>query len=133
MRNKIQISQNKCIWFCQQLDKMTHISKSEFKTLIWLSVKGRFNHLITSIVFKSFTNQCSSYLNEISELDCLNNFRTTNNYLKLIWPFRKTNTGKNALSLISVSIWNRTAEVLKKKLTKLIIQTKLKKILPKTT
>ena len=29
MKNKIQIKQNKCIRYCLQLDKMTHISKNE--------------------------------------------------------------------------------------------------------
>ena len=33
MKNKIQITQNKCIRYCLQLDKMTHISKNEFETL----------------------------------------------------------------------------------------------------
>ena len=39
MKNKIQITQNKCIRYCMQLDKMTHISKNEFETLNWLPVK----------------------------------------------------------------------------------------------
>ena len=52
MKNKIQITQNKCIRYCLQLDKMTHISKNEFETLNWLPVKDRFNQSINSIVFK---------------------------------------------------------------------------------
>ena len=63
MKNKIQITQNKCIRYCLQLDKMTHISKNEFETLNWLPVKDRFNQSINSIVFKYFTKQCPSYLN----------------------------------------------------------------------
>ena len=42
MKNKIQITQNKCIWYCLQLHKMTHISKNKFETLNWLPVKYRF-------------------------------------------------------------------------------------------
>ena len=57
MKNKIQITQNKCIRYCLQLDKMTHISKNEFETLNWLPVKDRFNQSINSIVFKYFTKQ----------------------------------------------------------------------------
>ena len=38
MKNKIQITQNKCIRYCLQLDKVTHISKEEFETLNWLPV-----------------------------------------------------------------------------------------------
>ena len=106
MKNKIQITQNKCIWYCLQLVKMTHISKNE--TLNWLHVKGRFNQSINSIVFKYFTKQCPSYLNEVFELACPNNLRTRNSYLKLICLFRKTNMGQNVLSFIGPSISNKT-------------------------
>ena len=114
MKNKIQITQNKCIWCCLQLDKMTHISKNEFETLNWLPVKDRFNQSINPIVLKYFTKQCPSYLNEVFELACSNNLRTRNTYLKLICPFRKSNMGQNALSFIGPSIWNKTPEFLKK-------------------
>ena len=33
LKNRIQTSQNKCIRFCLQLDKMSHISQKEFKTI----------------------------------------------------------------------------------------------------
>ena len=114
MKNKIQITQNKCIWYCLQLDKMTHISKNKFETLNWLPVKDRFNQSINSIVFKYFTKQCSSYLNEVFEWACPNNLRTRNSYLALICPFRKTNMGQDALSLSGPSLWNKTPEVHKK-------------------
>ena len=97
MKNKIQITQNKCIRYCLQLDKMTHISKNEFETLNWLPVKDRFNQSINSIVFKYFTKQYPSYLNEVFELACPNNLRKRNSYLKLICPFWKTIMGQNAL------------------------------------
>ena len=52
-KNKIQITQNKCIvarqtkhLYCIKLDKMTHISKNEFETFNWLPVKDRFNQTI---------------------------------------------------------------------------------------
>ena len=31
-KNKIQITQNKCIQYCLQQEKMTHISKNELET-----------------------------------------------------------------------------------------------------
>ena len=70
MKDKIQITQNKCIRYSLQLDKMTHTSKNEFETLNWLPIKERFNQHINSIVFKHFTEQCPSYLNEVLELVC---------------------------------------------------------------
>ena len=114
MKNKIQITQNECIRYCLQLDKMTHFFKNEFETLNWLPVKDRFNQSINSIVSKYFTKQCPSYLNEVFELACPNNLRTRNSYLKLIRPFRKTSMGQNALSFIGSSISNKTPEVFTK-------------------
>ena len=32
MKNKIQITQKNCIWYCLELDKMTHILKNECET-----------------------------------------------------------------------------------------------------
>ena len=52
LKIRIQTSQNKCIRFCLQLDKMTHISHKEFEILDWLPVTERFNQCINSIVFK---------------------------------------------------------------------------------
>ena len=114
MKNKIQTTQNKYIWYCLQLDKMTHISKNEFETLNWLPVKDRFNQSVNSIIFKYFTKQCLSSLNEVFELACSNNIRTRNSYPKLICLFRKSNMGQNALSFIGPSMWNKTPEFLKK-------------------
>ena len=73
---------------------MTHISKNEFETLNWLPVKERFNQSINSNVFKYFTKQCPSYLNEVFELACSNNLRTRNSYLKLICHFEKVTWDK---------------------------------------
>ena len=72
---------------------------------------------MNSIVFKYFTIQCSSYLNEVFELACPNKLKTGNSYLKLIFPFRKTNTGQNALSFIAHSVLNKTPEILIKPTT----------------
>ena len=65
LKNRIQTSQNKCIRFCLQLDKMTHISHKEFETLNWLPGTERFTQYINSIVFKYVNNQCLNYLNEV--------------------------------------------------------------------
>ena len=91
-----------------------NISKNEFKTLNWLPVKERFNQSITSVVLKCFTKQCLSCLNEVFKLAYPNNLRARYSYLKLIGPFRETNTEQNALSFIGPSLWDTTPEVLKK-------------------
>ena len=65
LKNRIQTSQNKCIHFCLQLDKMSHISHKEFETINWLPIKELYNQCINSIAFKYFDNQCPHYLNEV--------------------------------------------------------------------
>ena len=82
MKNKIQITQNKCIQYCLQLDKINYISKNEF------------HQFINSIVLKYFTKQYPSYLNEVFESACPNKLRTRNSYLKLIFLFRKLTSNK---------------------------------------
>ena len=73
-KNKIQTTENKCVWYCLQLDKMIHISKNEFEILVtwlfWLPVKDRFKQSINSIFFQYLTKQCPSSLNEVFELAC---------------------------------------------------------------
>ena len=39
LKNRIQTLQNKCICFCLQLDKMSHISQKEFEIINWLPIK----------------------------------------------------------------------------------------------
>ena len=55
---KIQTSQNKCICFCLQSDKMTQKSREEFETQNWLPVTEKINQCINSIVFKYVNDQC---------------------------------------------------------------------------
>ena len=80
LKNRIQTSQNKCICFCLQLDKMTHISHKEFETLNWLPGTERFNQCINSIVFKYVNNQCPNYLNEVFQTASENNIQTRGSF-----------------------------------------------------
>ena len=41
-KSKIQIRLNKCICYCLQLDKMTHISKNEFEILNLFKPRGHW-------------------------------------------------------------------------------------------
>ena len=65
LKPRIQVSQNKFIHFCLQLDKMTGISKKGFGKIKGLPLKERCDQCINSIVFKYFDNQCPHYLNEV--------------------------------------------------------------------
>ena len=61
LKNRIQNLQSKCIRFCLQLDKMSHISKRIWNN--WLPIKERYNQWVNSIAFKYFDNQCPHYFN----------------------------------------------------------------------
>ena len=113
LKNRIQTSQNKCIRFCLQLDKMTHISHKEFEILHWLPVTKRFNQCIDSIIFKYVNNQCPNYLNEDFQTAPENNIQTIR-FLKLKCPFRKTKVGQMALPYIGLTIWSKTPDMLKR-------------------
>ena len=111
---RIQTSQNKCIHFCPQLDKMSHISQKQFEIIIWLPIKERYSQCINSIAFKYVDNQCPHYLNEVFMKAPESSSSLRNSYQKLQQPFRKTNTGQNALSFIGPALWNKVPEKIKR-------------------
>ena len=114
LKNRIQTLQNKCIRFCLQLDKMSHISQKEFETINWFPIKERYNQCVSSIAFKYFDNQCPHYLNEVFMKAPESSSSLRNSYQKLQQPFRKTNTGQNALSFIGPALWNKVPEKIKR-------------------
>ena len=65
----------------------------DYASSVWYSnlyfLNTAFIQFINSVVFKYFTKQCHSYLNEVFELTCPNNLKTRNSYLKLSCPFEK--------------------------------------------
>ena len=75
--------QNKCIRFCLQLDKMSHISQKEFETVNWLRIKERYNECVNSIAFKYFDDQCPHYLNEVFMKAAESSSSLRNSYQKL--------------------------------------------------
>ena len=65
LKNKIQTTQNKCVRFCLNLDKMTHTSQNEFEKLNWLPISNRINQCILSTTFKFVNDMGPNYLNEV--------------------------------------------------------------------
>ena len=104
LKHGIQTTQNKCMHFCLQLDKLKHISFEEFDCLNWLPVTYRFKQCVNAIIFKYFNEQCPNYLNEVFDAAIENNFQLRGNFQKLECPFRKTNTSQLALSYIGPTL-----------------------------
>ena len=84
LKNKIQTTQNKCVQFCLNLDKMAHISQNGFKKLNWLPISDRINQCILSTTFKFVNDMDSNYLNEMFQWTAESNRTLRNDYLKLL-------------------------------------------------
>ena len=52
LKHRIQTTQNKCMRFCLQLDKLKNISHEEFERLNWLPVTYRFKQCVNAVAFK---------------------------------------------------------------------------------
>ena len=115
LKMKVQIAQNKCIRFCQKLDKRYHISNKEFESINWLPVNKRVHQCINAITFKFVNNACPHYLNEVYEYAPQWRIESRSNFVKFKVPFQKTNMGQSGLSYIDPSLWNN---LLKKSLKK---------------
>ena len=109
LKDKLQITQNKCIGFCLKLQSREHISNEPFHTLNWLLLVQTMSRL-----FKFVQNKCPVYTNEVFRLAENMRINTKNSFLKLNHPFRNTSTGQKGLSYIGPAIWNRIPEIIKK-------------------
>ena len=114
LKDKLQVTQNKCIRFCLKLQSREHISNEHFHKLNWLPINQRFQQCVTSTVFKFVQNKCPAYMNEVFRPAENMRINTRNSFLKLNHPFRKTSTGQKGLSYIGPAIWNRIPEIIKK-------------------
>ena len=110
LKNEIQSIQNKCVWFCLNLDKMAHISQNEFEKLNWLTISDKINQCVLSTTFKFVNDVGPKYLNEVFQWATESNRTLRNNYRKLKHPFRKTTAGQNLLSFLGPSKWNKVPE-----------------------
>ena len=64
MRNKLQVTQNKCIRFCLKLNSRQHIGAKEFKEINWLPTKERVEQRIATMVFNHWNGTSPLYVNE---------------------------------------------------------------------
>ena len=107
LRLRLQATQNKCIRFCLQLDKMSRICVNEFLELNWFYVHDRSLQFIFSNIFNFHNNQCLDYFNEVFCPVDNNGVATCCCNKKLKLPFHKSKLGMQSLSYIGPSIWNK--------------------------
>ena len=111
LRLRLQATQNKCIRFCLQLDKMSRICVNEFLELNWLNVHDRYLQFIVSDIVEFYNNQCPDYFNEVfCPVD--NNGVATRCCNKKL-PFRKPKLRMQSLSYVGSSTWKKLPNTLK--------------------
>ena len=64
MRNKLQVTQNKCVSFCLKLKSRQHIGAKELKEINWLPTK-RVEQRVATTIFKYWKRISPLYLNEL--------------------------------------------------------------------
>ena len=117
LKKTLQITQNKCIRFYLELDKMHHISEEDFKTINWLPVDQRVQQSLNVTVFKYVNKACPYYMKEVFEYASQGRISSRNNYAKLKVPFRKTTMGQKSLSYIGPSVWNKLPSSMKRNIS----------------
>ena len=65
LKDKQQVTQNKCITFCLELKCRKCISKEHFEKLNWPQINQSFKQCVTTTVFKFDQNKCPAYMNEV--------------------------------------------------------------------
>ena len=93
LKDKLQVTHSKSIWFCWELNCRKYILNEHFEKLNWLSTNQRFKQGVTHTVFK-----CPAYMNKIFMPTENTRTNTRNSCLKAY--FSKTNTVQNGLSYI---------------------------------
>ena len=105
-KNKLQFLQNKCTYFCLQLDNIQHIGTEHFVKISWLPIGQRFKQCLPASVFKFFSQMSPQYMNEIYRTTNQNNTVTRNSSLKLFQPLRTKALSQKCLSYLGPFIWN---------------------------
>ena len=113
LKDKLQVTQNKCFRFCLKLQCREHVSNEHFQKLNWLHINQKFKNCVTSTVFKFVQNKCPAYMKVFRPTRNIR-INTRNSCFKLSHPLRKTSTGQNGLSYIRPALWNRIPDNLKK-------------------
>ena len=114
-KKRLQISQNKCIRFCLNLNNRERIDEAKFIKINWLPVKERYEQCMCTLIYKFFNNNIPEYINDIFRVN-IGKYNTRNpNMLKR--PFYKTSNGQKAISYIGPKLWDAMPNHLKGKIS----------------
>ena len=68
LKQKLQITQNKCIRFCLQLPSRTRLTFQHHEKINWLPIKERVDQCILSDVYKSLNDNSPVYMKNLFKL-----------------------------------------------------------------
>ena len=91
LKNKLQVTQNKCIRFCLQKHGRAHIGYEEFLDINWLPTLARVQQMVLCNVFNYFQKSCPVFIAKLfSPVNHVTRV-TRSSVLRLLQPKRKTN------------------------------------------
>ena len=102
MRNKLQVTQNKCIRFCLKLNSRQYIGAKEFKEINWLPTKEKVEQHVATKLLKCCKGTSPFYVNE--HFVPSRNMHSTRSYMALGIPLKRSNLGQKSVSFIEPSI-----------------------------
>ena len=103
LKQKLQISQNKCIRYCLNLSHRDRIDSFRFQEINWLPVNKRVEQCICMLIYKYLHNNVPKYIEDIFTVK-VTKYNTRNPYM-LTRPLCKTSNGQKAISYQGPKIW----------------------------
>ena len=113
LKDRLQVSQNKCIRFCLNLSNRASIDNSKFKEINWLPVEKRYEQCVCTLIYKYFHNNVPGYINDIFTVNKTRYNTRNSNMLKR--PLCKTSNGMKAISYLGPKLWDNMPIYLKQK------------------
>ena len=115
LKQRLQVSQNKCIRFCLNLNYRDRIDINRFREINWLPVSKRVEQCICTLIYKFFHKNVPKYIEDIFNVKTTKyNIRNPN---MLTRPLCKNASGQKAISFLGPKIWADIPNDIKKKCT----------------
>ena len=105
LKKKVQVTQNKCIRFCLNMENRDHIGVDEFRKINWLPTKERFEQCLLVNIYNFFNKMAPVYYDEMY-YPAVRGQNTRFSFQKLILPSRCTNRGLRTLGYLGPRLWN---------------------------
>ena len=113
LKHRLQVSQNKCIRFCLNLNNRANVDNTKFIEINWLRVEKRYEQCVCTLIYKYFQNNVPEYIHDIFTKNMTKYNTRNSNMLKR--PPCKTSKSMKAISYIGPKLWDDLPICLKQK------------------